>query len=1149
MAQDPIEQLFIELALKSDKFNKDVDDALAKAGKKVAKTPLPVPMGLDTTSFDKEVNKALTDYKQILKKSLGVVALTIDTKQTEKGVKDAVAVFMAQVPKLQKAGVIDLSVAKDKLKASLEDAIRATTQQINASGVKGPGVDFAKNAGAQLASQIVGTLAPAEAATAKVNKGMAGMAAVARNTGQAMITNFAATRDPIQTMTAGIEAANVGLAALNATGVVTDAVLSPLIAVLAALAAGAAILTAALGPVISFLKQTGAEGQQLAARIETQWVGVRVAANNAGISFDIVKKKIEQLEATGITTTEALGDTMKFLTNQLPIADMDKLARAAQNVAVAFAADSSETMNRFVDAITTGNTQLLQSVGITETATQMQERYALAIGTTVGNLTVAQQKEAIMAGIMRDAQSYTGLYAESMESLGKQIGSLPRYIEQGTAAFGQTLLPFLQQSVQQATDFWKTFQSLFVQMKETTDAEGTKKLTPVTNAQGQPQLTQAGQQIHDAVLKMTQATQPLFDAFIKILPVAVARFADLVTVSQKAGTAMQPLAHIAANIVDIMVKWTQTGGSIAKALLSIPFPDFLKNLLGVNNALELVGKGFSFMGEMAAASIGGVVGLMTTATDAVDNFFSVLTGHGTKGNWAQWVQDGKNAAKQIHDNLVDLGNIKITPVVEPTVQLGAGGGMPNQQAMLNLQQETEAFRQFQQLQDSFQDQSIESQHQYEQQSLASARQFNRQIEDGIYNRTQGELRAERDANLQKTYMARDAAIALRRSLEDYDTQTFRSNLQRRKQFNRQQVIDEQAHLIEMRRLNEDFGMNMEDAVRNRDARTVLNLMRQHKVEVSRKEEDFGRSRDLAKQQLEVEIQDQQVQRDYVIEDAKKNMARQQQDFEQNLKDQKAARAQAYADQLTDQIHQQAVEAQRRKDDYAIQLKEQEYQHGIQMEHLVRQWAENASLNAEGAKQLLTVLDGFYGAHGRITALLDGFMKKVNDVNKKLAGISTAVGPLNTSGGGGGSSVVGQGVTGTGAGQEGPPGAPNKPTTSCGFGFEWQWDTGLARWKCKPRRVRAAGGLDIASRPTTVTFGDAGREAALFLPMGDGHIPLPKLMGMIGGAGGGAAGRTDHLSVSLAVQAQGSLGPEAADQIFTEIAQIMATQIGIRIEGR
>lgn len=1146
MAQDPIEQLFIELALKSEKFHKDVDEALSKAGKKTSKAPLPVPVTLDTKGFDKQINSALNNYKSMLKKSLGAMSLNVDTAQTEKGIKAAVALFMAEVPKLKKAGVVELTIAKDKLKASLDAAIKDTAQQIAASGVKGPGADFAKQATAKLSQDIADTMMPAQKATAGVSKELSGMAAVAKSTAQAMITNFAQTRDPISAMITGVQAANVGLQALAATGVVVDAVLSPLIAVLAALAAGVALVTVAIGPLIGFLKQTGEEGQRVAASVQTQWVGVRVAANNAGKSFDDVRAKVEQLQATGITTAESLSDMMLFLTNQLPIDNMDKLARSAQNVAIAFGADSSETMNRFVDAIVTGNTQLLQSVGITETATQMQERYALSINTTVGNLTLAQQKEAIMAGIMRDSQSFTGVYAASMESLGKQIGSLPRYIEEATKAFGDTLLPFLQQSVSQTTDFFKTFQGLFVQMKMVADAEGKMKPVAITGPTGQVQFTQLGQQIHDMVERITKATKPMFDAFIRLLPIVARDFGAIASQAQKVGVVLQPIGALVGNIITYFMNLGKIVTNAFSAIMNLPLPDFVKNIIGASTAADYLGKSIGLWAEIGAQAIGGLVGSLTVLSEMMVSITSLLSGQGAKGSWETWVQAGADAAKKIHDGLMDLGNVKVQPVVEPEIQLPPAGEMPNQQAMLNLQQETAAFKQMEQLQNGFQDQAIESRHQYDKQMETAVRESNRRLEDMTHDHNLNELRAVRDANVQKLYMARDYAINLRRSLEDFDTQTNRQNLQRTKEFNRSQVIALQQHLLDMQRTEEDFNFAIQDAARTRDARAILNLQRQHKVEVARKNEDFDISQKLSKQQLELQIEDQRIQREYLIQDAKKAYASEQEDFAKNLKDQKQARHVAWLDQLADKAYQESVEAKRRKEDFDLQQAEMEYQNGIRMEQLARQWAQNNELNAEAAKQLFTTMDTIFGAKGTITALLVGFNKNVDKTLKNLSAIGKAVGPLSgTAGGGGGSEGGGTEEDNYGA----PPGAPPRPTTACGSGFEWRWDEDKAKWRCQRRHGggRALGGLDIARRPTTVTFGEDGPEAALFLPMREGHTPLSKLGGMLSGASGG--GKADRLDVGLHITSDGSITPEFEDKIYAGVAEIMAQQMGVRIETR
>lgn len=90
-----------------------------------------------------------------------------------------------------------------------------------------------------------------------------------------------------------------------------------------------------------------------------------------------------------------------------------------------------------------------------------------------------------------------------------------------------------------------------------------------------------------------------------------------------------------------------------------------------------------------------------------------------------------------------------------------------------------------------------------------------------------------------------------------------ANYQRRKaeaqvEFNRREKREAEDHKIDMRRLEEDYLMELDDLVRERDAKGVLMAQRRYNVEKRRKEEDYG----LGKNRREQDFQYEQKQMEY-----------------------------------------------------------------------------------------------------------------------------------------------------------------------------------------------------------------------------------------------------------------------------------------------
>jgi hypothetical protein len=90
-----------------------------------------------------------------------------------------------------------------------------------------------------------------------------------------------------------------------------------------------------------------------------------------------------------------------------------------------------------------------------------------------------------------------------------------------------------------------------------------------------------------------------------------------------------------------------------------------------------------------------------------------------------------------------------------------------------------------------------------------------------------------------------------------------ANYQRRKaeaqvEFNRREKREAEDHKIDMRRLEEDYLMELDDLVRERDAKGVLMAQRRYNVEKRRKEEDYS----LGKNRREQDFQYEQKQMEY-----------------------------------------------------------------------------------------------------------------------------------------------------------------------------------------------------------------------------------------------------------------------------------------------
>jgi len=192
---------------------------------------------------------------------------------------------------------------------------------------------------------------------------------------------------------------------------------------------------------------------KLASEVTTLGITMRAVAKNTGYSTDAMDRWVEVLKDTGITTRAATNALTQFMRAKLPTNWNDPImeasfsikdmARSAQNLAVSMNTDSSAAFSRFIQFVQTGNSQLLDAIGISKNASVMLKEYADALGLTVKQLSERQRYEALISGLMRESAKVQGVYEEAMKTASKQLGSMKRYLEELRLEWGKYFEPIL----------------------------------------------------------------------------------------------------------------------------------------------------------------------------------------------------------------------------------------------------------------------------------------------------------------------------------------------------------------------------------------------------------------------------------------------------------------------------------------------------------------------------------------------------------------------------------------------------------------------------------------------------------------------------------------------------------------------------------
>ena len=318
------------------------------------------------------------------------------------------------------------------------------------------------------------------------------------------------------------------------------------------------------------------------------------------------------------------------------------------------------------------------------------------------------------------------------------------------------------------------------------------------------------------------------------------------------------------------------------------------------------------------------------------------------------------------------------------------------------------------------------------------------------------LKLEQETERERQQIIEDARLELEQLEEDTD----RTIEDERETFNTRELRQTEDHLREMRRMRMRYLDSLEDAVKNRDARAIVDLRRRYEREQQQTEENFQTNQRRERQDQDrrlAEIQEaERVRADAIIEARERDL--------QSLMEQEQQKRQEIEKTLQqelikiDEQEQQKIEKEtkafeervaREQEQFAKRKEELENALKERLEAEAKALADQEDITEEGARAILEALNKVFGVGGDIDELMEAFAERRRQkmiitmefeerIGEAPAGPTTA--PMPTGGRGG------------------PGGGTPRPG-------------GFAR-----------GGTVIARQPTVALFGEAGPEMAQFTPL-------------------------------------------------------------------
>lgn len=227
-----------------------------------------------------------------------------------------------------------------------------------------------------------------------------------------------------------------------------------------------------IGPLVDGIIQTlGRLGPAAsigeAGRLEQQMKALESTAANMGYNIREVNAAISELRGQGIMASEAIQSMSQAMQAGLTPNQIQRLARAGQDMAQIIGGTSTQAFERMFNAVTTGHVALLRTMGIMATQDQIINRFAASTGRTYNEIrqNATLMKQAFLEGIIIESNKYAGAYEASMETVAKRVSSLQRLVDDFVKSADSIFTPFMSGGLGVVESALDTITGLFIKTK------------------------------------------------------------------------------------------------------------------------------------------------------------------------------------------------------------------------------------------------------------------------------------------------------------------------------------------------------------------------------------------------------------------------------------------------------------------------------------------------------------------------------------------------------------------------------------------------------------------------------------------------------------------------------------------------------------
>jgi hypothetical protein len=362
------------------------------------------------------------------------------------------------------------------------------------------------------------------------------------------------------------------------------------------------------------------------------------------------------------------------------------------------------------------------------------------------------------------------------------------------------------------------------------------------------------------------------------------------------------------------------------------------------------------------------------------------------------------------------------------------------------------------------------------------------------NKSAAESIAALGESLKKAYAELEKQVAEARSnaiqsaaeqLQDLEEEANEARQDLAEDFQQNQIRSEEDFQIALRRLRDSYLETLEDAVRARDARAVIQAKRQYERQRKDMIDDHGLRRRREQEDQEKRLKDLEENERERREEIEESLQKQLRQIDEQQREQRQMLQESYNEQLRQLQRDLERQRQELRYNYLLQMNDLNNHFGQRMAALGRAFAQERSNVQAHAREIFALLTQYWGVGGQLEGILNAFRERI----KTIMDITITYKNPPAVGGGG-----------------------------------------------TPKKQR--GGTMIADTATTVTFGEAGAEIATFTP-----LERPRNLAEMDMFGN--MGPLEHTLI-IDVRSDGNFSPMFEDALMDRIAMVVE---GVAGRGR